>query len=108
VAQTHFHHEIARSLAGRDGRGYLGITLTAFSAGYGAVREILGRLEFFAQGKLNLQRSAELRQGPMGMQQLSAVNARRFHLRGYAGNTAPDHVDHLHAMHAWFSLLHLK
>src|SRR5262245_53677058 len=148
------------------------ITLTAFSAGYGAVREILRRPEYFAlvnsvllldgmhtsyvpEGKLlaeggtlepsgldvfvmlareavagkkcfvfthseifpgtyasttecadyllaqlNLQRRAELHQGPMGMQQLSAVNAGRLHLVGYAGNSAPDHVDHLHAMPA--------
>ncbi|HJZ81899.1 MAG TPA: hypothetical protein VKD91_16190 [Pyrinomonadaceae bacterium] len=153
------------------------ITLMGFSAGYGAVREILRRPEYFAlvnnvllldgmhtsyvpEGKpladggtlepsgldvfvkfareavaggkcfvfthseifpgtyasttecadyllaqLNLQRHPELHQGPMGMQQLSAVNATRFHLRGYAGNSAPDHVDHLHAMPAWFSLL---
>lgn len=54
--------------------------------------------------QLNLKRRAELRQGPMGMQQLSAVDAGRLHLRGYAGNSAPDHVDYLHAMPAWFSL----
>jgi len=161
-------------------RGWSSITLTAFSAGYGAVGEILKRPENFAlvnnvllldglhtsyipEGKvladggaldspalevfvklareavagrknfvfthseifpgtyasttecadyllaqLNLRRRAELRQGPMGMQQLSAVDAGRFHIRGYAGNSAPDHVDHLHAMPAWFTLLRFK
>jgi hypothetical protein len=44
----------------------------------------------------------------MGMQQLSAVDAGRFHLRGYAGNSAPDHVDHLHAMPAWFRLVQFR
>jgi len=161
-------------------RGWSSITLTGFSAGYGAVREILRRQEYFAlvnnvllldgmhtsympEGKpladggavdssgldvfvkfareavaarkgfvfthseifpgtyasttecadyllaqLGLERRALLRAGPMGMQQLSAVDAGRFHLRGYAGNSAPDHVDHLQAMPAWFSLLRPK
>jgi hypothetical protein len=26
------------------------------------------------------------------------VRAGRFHVIGYAGNTAPDHIDHFHAM----------
>jgi hypothetical protein len=39
------------------------------------------------------------------MQQLSAVDAGGFHLRGYAGNSAPDHIDFLHAMPAWFGLV---
>ena len=55
--------------------------------------------------QLALKRHSQLRQGPMGMQQLSAVDAGGFHLRGYAGNSAPDHVDHLQAMPAWFGLL---
>jgi hypothetical protein len=155
------------------------ITLSGFSAGYGAVREILRRPEYFAsvnnvllldgmhtsyspEGKLlaegglleesgldvfvklareavagrkgfvlthseifpgayasttecadyllaqlKLKRKPHLRRGPLGMQQLSAVDNRGFHLRGYAGNTAPDHVDHLQAMPTWFRLLHL-
>jgi hypothetical protein len=32
------------------------------------------------------------------MQQLSEVRAGRFELLGFAGNTAPDHIDHLHGM----------
>jgi hypothetical protein len=158
-------------------RGWSSITLSGFSAGYGAVREILRQPENFAQvngvllldgmhtsyvpegkpladggiidgsgldsfiafakeaiagkklfvvthseifpgtyasttecadyllSQLNLSRRAQLRQGPAGMQQLSAMDVRSFHLRGYAGNSAPDHVDFLHAMPAWFGLL---
>ncbi|MDQ2921885.1 MAG: hypothetical protein M3R52_09795, partial [Acidobacteriota bacterium] len=146
-------------------RDWASITLTGFSAGYGGVREILRRPEYFAlvnnvllldgmhtsyvpEGKvladggaldasgvdvlvkfareavagrktfvfthseifpaayasttecanyllsqLNLKRKSKLAQGPMGMQQLSAVDVKGFHVRGYAGNTAPDHVD---------------
>ncbi len=55
--------------------------------------------------QLGLLRRPQLREGPMGMQQLSVVDVKGFHLRGYAGNSAPDHVDHLHAMPAWFKLL---
>lgn len=161
-------------------RGWASITLSGFSAGYGAVREILRSPEYFAQvnnvllldgmhtsyvpegkppadggaidpagldsfltfaraalrGKKNfvvthseifpgtyasttecadyllsqmgLQSRAQLREGPIGMQQLSAVDERGFHVRGYAGNSAPDHVDFLHAMPAWFGLLRIR
>jgi len=180
------HAELFRALLDETGRelnlkrGWSSITLTAFSAGYGAVREVLRQPEYFAlvnnvvlldgmhtgympEGKLladggaldpsgldvfvklareavaarkgfvfthseifpgtyasttecadyllaqlNLARRARLRLGPMGMQQLCAVDAGRFHLRGYAGNSAPDHADHLQAMPAWFGLLSLK
>ncbi|HET9010710.1 MAG TPA: hypothetical protein VFN38_02800 [Gemmatimonadaceae bacterium] len=47
---------------------------------------------------LALRRTPVLRWGPRGMQQLSEARAGRFELRGYAGNSAPDHIDQLHAM----------
>jgi hypothetical protein len=47
---------------------------------------------------LGLRRTPILRWGPRGMQQLSETRAGRFELLGFAGNSAPDHVDHLHAM----------
>lgn len=47
---------------------------------------------------LGLRRAPVLQWGPRGMQQLSAVRAGGFELLGFAGNTAPDHIDHLHAM----------
>ena len=43
-------------------------------------------------------RRAVLRWGPRGMQQLAEARRGRFALFGYAGNSAPDHVDQLHAM----------
>jgi hypothetical protein len=48
--------------------------------------------------ELGLQRTAVARFGPRGMQQLSEVKSGLFELRGYAGNSAPDHIDQLHAM----------
>ena len=47
---------------------------------------------------LALRRTPVLRWGPRGMQQLSEVRTGQFELLGFAGNSAPDHVDHLHAM----------
>jgi hypothetical protein len=47
---------------------------------------------------VGLRRTPVLRWGPRGMQQLSETRAGRFDLLGFAGNSAPDHVDHLHAM----------
>lgn len=58
--------------------------------------------------KLGLKRQLGLDEGPMGMQQLSVVNKSGFRIRGYAGNTASDHVDYLHAMYAWLRLLKIK
>ena len=47
---------------------------------------------------LGLRRTPVLRWGPRGMQQTSEVRVGRFEILGFAGNSAPDHVDHLHAM----------
>ena len=47
---------------------------------------------------LGAARSPVLREGPIGMQQLSEARRGNFHLAGFAGNSAPDHVDHLYAL----------
>ena len=47
---------------------------------------------------VGLRRTPVLQWGPRGMQQLSESRAGRFELLGFAGNTGPDHIDHLHAM----------
>lgn len=48
--------------------------------------------------QLGLQRIAVLRWGPMKTQQLSDVRAGKFHMLGFAGNSAPDHVDQFHSL----------
>ncbi|NIP83017.1 MAG: hypothetical protein GWM90_28825 [Gemmatimonadetes bacterium] len=48
--------------------------------------------------ELGLRRTAVLRWGPVGMQQLGEVRCGGFGLLAFAGNTAPDHVDHFHGM----------
>ena len=48
--------------------------------------------------QLGLKRVATVKWGPMRTQQLSEVRQGRFVLIGYAGNSAPDHVDQLHSL----------
>ncbi len=47
---------------------------------------------------IGVRRKPVLRWGPRGMQQLSEARAGGFELLGFAGNTAPDHIDQFHAM----------
>ena len=48
--------------------------------------------------QLRLARRAVLKWGPMGPQQLSEARAGHFLLAGYAGTSAPHHVDQLHSL----------
>ena len=48
--------------------------------------------------QLGLKRHAILRWGPMDTQQLSEVRKGKLMVAGYAGNSAPDHVDQLHSL----------
>lgn len=50
---------------------------------------------------LDLTRRPVLRQGPLGMQQLSEARRGNFRVLGFAGNSAADHVDHLYALGDW-------
>jgi hypothetical protein len=47
---------------------------------------------------LGLRRTPVLRQGPVGMQQIGETVRGNLAVLGFAGNTAPDHVDHFHGM----------
>lgn len=55
--------------------------------------------------ELNLARHPVLKWGPMGLQQLSEARAGKFLLVGYAGNSAPDHVDQLHSLPVYLKQL---
>ena len=55
--------------------------------------------------QLGLKPQPVLRWGPMGLQQLSQVRAGKFLLMGFAGNSAPDHVDQLHSLPVWLKEL---
>ena len=47
---------------------------------------------------LDLRRHPVLRWGPAGMQMLSETRAIGLTILGFAGNSAPDHVDHFHGL----------
>jgi hypothetical protein len=49
-------------------------------------------------GQLGLHRQAVVRWGPMQTQQLSEARSGKLLVIGYAGNSAPDHVDQLHSL----------
>ena len=48
--------------------------------------------------QLGLRRKAVLRWGPLGMQIVSDTHSGRLRVLGFAGNSAPDHTDMLHAL----------
>lgn len=48
---------------------------------------------------LGLKRTPVVKWGPLGMQHLSEVIDGRFRVLGFAGNSAPDHIDHYHALY---------
>ena len=55
--------------------------------------------------QLEMKRHAVLRWGPMGTQQLSEVKKGKFLMVGYAGNSAPDHVDQFHSLPVYLGWL---
>jgi len=56
--------------------------------------------------QLNVKLRPVLKWGPMGTQQISEASAGKFRLLGFAGNSAPDHVDQLHSLPAYLKWLH--
>ncbi|MFN0121453.1 MAG: hypothetical protein ACKV2V_13250 [Blastocatellia bacterium] len=55
--------------------------------------------------QLPMARKPVLRWGPMRTQQLSQAKQGRLLVQGYAGNTAPDHVDQIHALADFLRML---
>ncbi len=55
----------------------------------------------FLLGELGVKARAVLKWGPGGMQQLSQARAGRLTVLGFAGNSAPDHIDHFHGLATW-------
>jgi hypothetical protein len=58
--------------------------------------------------ELDISRRMSPGLAPMGMQQLSTTGKGSLHVFGYAGETAADHIDHLHAMPYWFRFLGVR
>jgi len=55
--------------------------------------------------QLNMTRTPVLEWGPLGMQLLSKSRRGHFEVLGFAGNSAQDHVDHLHGLFYFLNLL---
>jgi len=55
--------------------------------------------------ELGLKRTPVVRWGPRGMQQLSEVRSGGLTILGFAGNSAPDHIDQFHSMPEFLKLL---
>lgn len=55
--------------------------------------------------KLNMKNKPVLKWGPLGMQQLSDASLNGCRIIGFAGNTAPDHIDHLHGLYYFLNIL---
>ncbi len=54
---------------------------------------------------LHLQRHAVLKSGPAGMQMLSETHRSGLTILGFAGNSAPDHVDHFHGLSVFLKMI---
>lgn len=54
---------------------------------------------------LNLERKPVLLHGPGGMQQVGTTEEGNLKIWAFAGNTAPDHMDHLHGYYHFISTL---
>ncbi len=179
-AKQFAHHalfgELLRDASAQGGVHFSSVTLTAWSAGHGAIREILAVPAYYAQvsrvllidglhtgydggkpgplesklepdhleiflefaqdavagkkrmlithseifpgtfasttetsdwllAQMGLKPVPKLKNGPMGTQQLSEVKRGRFQMIGYAGNSAPDHVDQLHSLSVYLKRL---
>jgi hypothetical protein len=54
---------------------------------------------------MGLKRTPVIAWGPGGMQQLSEVRSGRLSILGFAGNTGPDHIDHLHGLPEFLAMM---
>lgn len=59
----------------------------------------------FLLAAIGVRRTRVLKDGPVGMQQTSEASSERFLLLGFAGNSAPDHIDHLQGLPGFLPLL---
>ena len=54
---------------------------------------------------LHLRRHPVLKWGPVGMQRLSETSKNGLTILAFAGNTAPDHVDHFHGLSTFLKMI---
>ncbi len=59
----------------------------------------------FMLRKMNIKAEPVLKWGPMGTQQISEAKKGSFEIMGFAGNTAPDHIDQLEGLYFFLNEL---
>ncbi len=59
----------------------------------------------FLISELGLERNPVLKAGPLGMQQVGETIKGKLMINAFAGNSAPDHVDHYHALFHFLPIL---
>jgi hypothetical protein len=84
-------------LARRAAQGDVAVLVTHSEIFPGTFASTTETTDYIA-GALGSRRRPVLAWGPVGMQQLSEVRLGRLAILGFAGNAAPDHIDHLHGM----------
>ena len=95
VGTTMLAVHLATHLVRQHGKKTLLITHTEIFPGtYASTTETADWLLM----RLGLHRTAILAWGPMKTQELSEVRAGQFRMAGFAGNSAPDHVDQFHSL----------
>ncbi len=102
IAPTHLEPFLA--LARRAAADDIAFTVThseVFPGTFASTTEMTDAL----LAAIGTPRRPVLVQGPLGMQQLSDTRAGGFRVLGFAGNSAPDHLDHLHALPSWLDVL---
>jgi len=57
---------------------------------------------------LGLKLRPVLKWGPGGMQQISEADKGNLHILGFAGNSAPDHIDQFHGLAQWLKMVKVK
>jgi hypothetical protein len=87
----------ADAMSKKSGKRFLITHSEIFSGTFVSTTEAT---DFLLQS-LSIKRVPVLRWGPLGMQELSYGRKNHFEVLGFAGNTARDHVDHLHGLY-WF------
>ncbi|MCZ6756956.1 MAG: hypothetical protein O7C39_01620, partial [Bacteroidetes bacterium] len=55
--------------------------------------------------KVGVRKQPVLEWGPGGMQLLSRADSSGLTILGFAGTTAPDHMDHLHNMSSFLKMI---
>ena len=88
-------------LAARGEGNFIFTHSTIFPGTYASTTECAD----YIINELQLSRKPVLKEGPLGMQQVGETKEGNLAIIAFAGNTAPDHVDHLHGLYYFLKCL---